>query len=681
MNFLLEVGTEEIPAGYIAGAAKQLWEFLQKGLQECELGFGQVKVFDTPRRLAVSIAGLAKAQEDKLVEKVGPSLEVAYLPDGKSLSKAGEGFLRSSGCDASQICVVDGKKGKSICVKYERKGKSSKEILTSLATEAIEKVSFPKSMKWGSGSFFFARPIRWLVALLDDEVLDVQVAGVKAGRVTYSHREFGGEHILPDVGSYEQALLDGRVIVDRKRRMESILEQFAQLDVDVVDDDKLMSLVCDIVEYPVVMVGEFEQRFLLLPEKIIVTTLCEHQKCFATRQDGKLVNKFVFVSNGKKENEQTIILGNQKVAKARLSDAEFFYKEDTKQSLLDYYPDLGDVTFQRDLGSLLSKVQRVESVCNYLAKKLDLTMSDELCLAAKLCKCDLVTTMLGEKEFTKLQGYIGKEYAVSSGVSQQVAEAIEEHYLPKGLGGELPKGTLGAVLAIADKLDTLCGIVGIGMLPTGSADPFALRRAATGICRIVLDRGYDLELVDAVRECFALQPDSVDKKHAEFVIDYLLQRAKYVFGQKKVEADLLHALLDGSKSLNLLETKEKLAVLQPMKCSAEFLQLVLACKRIDNILAGTQPRGKVLPELLQEKQEKELYDAYSKLELESEKDFAQVIEDLVGFCGFIERFFDKIMVNAEDEKLKMNRCNLLAEISASIKKIVDLSKIEAGELK
>ncbi len=681
MNFLLEVGTEEIPAGYIAGAVQQLRDFLQKGLQESELGFQEIKVFSTPRRLAVCIAGIPKAQEDKLVEKVGPSVKVAYLPDGKSLSKAGEGFLRSSGCDASQICVVDGKKGKNICVNYERKGKSSKEILTALVRDAIGKVNFPKSMKWGDGSFFFARPIRWLVALLDNEILDVEVAGVQAGRVTFSHREFGGKHSLADPREYEQALLDGRVIADRTKRMESILEQFERLDVEVVDDSKLMNLVCDIVEYPVVMVGEFEEKFLLLPEKIIVTTLCEHQKCFATREDGKLVNKFVFVSNGKKENEEIIIVGNQKVAKARLSDAEFFYKEDTKQSLLDYYSDLGEVTFQRDLGSLLSKVQRVENVCNYLSEKLDLLEREDLHLAAKLCKCDLVTTMLGEKEFTKLQGYIGRQYALSAGVSQSVAEAIEEHYLPKGLGGDLPKGDLGAVLAIADKMDTLCGIVGIGMLPTGSADPFALRRAATGICRIVLDRGYDLDLVDVVKECFAQQPDSVDKKHTDFVIDYLRQRVKYVFGQRKVGADLLHALLDGSKTLSLVETQKKLSVLQPMKSSQEFLQLVLACKRIDNILAGTSPKGKVLEALLQEEEEKELFAAYTKLDLDSERDFAEVIEDLVGFCGFIERFFDKIMVNAEDEKLKMNRWNLLADISASIKKIVDLNKIEAGELK
>ena len=591
--------------------------------------------------------------------------QLSYLPDGKTLSKAGE----------------QGKKGKNICVSFERKGKSTSEILRTLAQEAITKISFPKSMKWGSGSFFFARPIRWLVALLDTEVIDLQVAGVTAGAVTYSHREFGSEHKLASPDDYQKALLSGRVIADRQKRMESIATQFSELDVEVVEDSKLMSLVCDIVEYPVVMVGEFDQNFLRLPEKIIITTLSEHQKCFATRKNGKLVNKFVFVSNGKKENQKLIIVGNQKVAKARLSDAEFFYNEDTKKPLLDYYQSLGEVTFQRDLGSLLAKVQRVEQICQYLAPKVNLAQSDDLLLAAKLCKCDLVTTMLGEKEFTKLQGYIGRQYALSAGVDAAVALAVEEHYLPKGLGGDLPTGDLGAILAIADKMDTLCGIVGVGMLPTGSADPFALRRAATGVCRIVLDKGYDLDLVDLVSESFARQPQSVDRKLVDFVIDYLRQRAIYVFGQKKVEADLLLALLDQAKGLNLVEIERKLKVIQPMKSSQEFLRLVLACKRIENILASAEPDGALKIELLQEKEERQLFDDFGKLSLDSEKSFEQKIRELVGFCASIELFFDKIMVNAQDQKLRMNRWNLLAKIQKAIKKVVDLSKIEAGDLK
>ncbi len=681
MDFLFEIGTEEIPAGYIAGAVEQLVKFFQKGLDEAELSFDDLQVFDTPRRMAILLKGLPEGQQDKVVEKIGPKVEVAYAEDGKSLSNAGMGFLRSSGCDESQVFVVESKKGKNIAVKFEQKGQKTSEILSQLCTECVSAINYPKSMKWGSESFLFARPVRWLVALLDDEVVSVEIAGVKSGRVTNSHREFGGKHELATPSDYEAILLSGRVIASRKKRFENVLHQFNELDLEVVEDNKLMNLVCDIVEYPVVMVGEFDEKFLELPEKIIITTLCEHQKCFATRKNGKLTNKFVFVSNGKKENSELIIVGNQKVAKARLSDAKFFYTEDTKKPLADYYQDLEQVTFQQDLGSLLSKVQRVEKICSYLAERLAIENTDSLDLAAKLSKCDLVTTMLGEKEFTKLQGYMGHQYALATGVDASVALAIEEHYLPKGLGGDLPTTDLGAILAIADKIDTICGIVGIGMLPTGSADPFALRRAATGICRIILDRNLDFDLVALVQKSFALQPDCVDRKHIDFVVDYLMQRVKYVFSQNEVKDDLLVALLGDLSEMNLAKISKKIAVLQPMLAMEEFLQLVLSCKRIDNILISAKPEGKVAENLLTEEMEVELYNFFQNLKLSEIDDFEQKIAKLIDFTSVINRFFDKIMVNAEDEKIKKNRWNLLAAIREEIKGVMDFGKIETGELK
>ncbi len=681
MDFLFEIGTEEIPAGYIASAVDQFVKFFQKGLNEAELSFDELEVFDTPRRMAILLRGLPEGQQDKVVEKIGPKVEIAYAEDGKSLSNAGMGFLRSSGCDESQIFIVEGKKGKNVAVKFEQKGKKTSEILSQLCTDCVSGFNYPKSMKWGSESFMFARPVRWLVALLDKKVVDVEIAGVKSGKITFSHREFGGKHELSTPSDYEATLLSGRVIADRKKRFENILQQFAELDLEVVEDNKLMNLVCDIVEYPVVMVGEFDEKFLELPEKIIITTLCEHQKCFATRKSGKLTNRFVFVSNGKKENSELIIVGNQKVAKARLSDAKFFYTEDTKKPLLDYYQDLEQVTFQQDLGSLLSKVQRVEKICSYLAGKLNFKNAKDLHLAAQLSKCDLVTTMLGEKEFTKLQGYMGHQYALATGVDAEVALAIEEHYLPKGLGGNLPTTDLGAILAIADKIDTICGIVGIGMLPTGSADPFALRRAATGICRIVLDREFDFDLAMLVAESFALQPDCVDKKHIDFVVDYLMQRVKYVFGQSDVKDDLLSALLGDQSALNLTAISNKIAVLQPMLSRDDFLQLVLSCKRIDNILVSAKPDGEVNEALLVEEMEKELYNSFKNLKLNEIDDFEQKIAELIKFSSVINKFFDKIMVNAEDENIKKNRWNLLAMIRAEIKGVMDFGKIETGELK
>ena len=681
MDFLFEIGTEEIPAGYIATAVDQFVKFFQKGLNEAELSFDELEVFDTPRRMAILLRGLPEGQQDKVVEKIGPKVEIAYAKDGKSLSNAGMGFLRSSGCDESQIFIVEGKKGKNVAVKFEQKGKKTSEILSQICTDCVSAINYPKSMKWGSESFMFARPVRWLVVLLDNEVVDVEIAGVKSGRITFSHREFGGKHELSTPSDYEDALLSGRVIADRKKRFENILQQFAELDLEVVEDNKLMNLVCDIVEYPVVMVGEFDAKFLELPEKIIITTLCEHQKCFATRKNGKLTNRFVFVSNGKKENSELIIVGNQKVAKARLSDAKFFYTEDTKKPLLDYYQDLEQVTFQQDLGSLLSKVQRIEKICSYLAGKLNFKNKDDLHLATQLSKCDLVTTMLGEKEFTKLQGYMGHQYALATGVDAEVALAIEEHYLPKGLGGDLPTTDLGAILAIADKIDTICGIVGIGMLPTGSADPFALRRAATGICRIVLDREFDFDLAMLVAESFALQPDCVDNRHIDFVVDYLMQRVKYVFGQSDVKDDLLSALLGDQSALDLTAISNKIAVLQPMLSKDDFLQLVLSCKRIDNILVSAKPDGEVNEALLVEEMEKELYNSFKNLKLNEIDDFEQKIAELIKFSSVINKFFDKIMVNAEDENIKKNRWNLLAMIRAEVKGVMDFGKIETGELK
>jgi len=683
-DFLFEIGVEEIPAGYIESAMIKLRTFFEAKLKDAKLTFENVKIYSTPRRFAIRIDGLPIQQQDEIIERVGPAKNMAYDENG-NLSKATIGFLRGAKATETDIFIKKTPKGDKIAVKIETKGKKTKTILIDTMKEIVGKIVFAKSMKWGDKSTNFARPIRWFVALFDDEIIDFEIDGIKSKNISFGNRYQKLENPveISTIDDYENALKSVCVYADRTERKTIIKQQlnklFTNSDEEIIEDKKLLEIVVDLVEFPTAVIAEFDQKYLELPEKIITSTLSQHQKYFAVRKNGKLTNKFVFISNGDPKFSDLIKLGNEKVIKARLEDATFFFKEDTKQPFENFVEKLSEVTFQAKLGSLLQKTERIVKISEYLAEKLALSENDKLNIlrAAKLAKADLVTLMLGEKEFTKLQGYIGMNYALLSGENKEVATAIYEHYQPRGQNDNLPKSVISSIVAIADKIDTVCGIIGVGLVPSGSNDPFALRRAANGIVQIVDAQNMNLNLLELIDFTFEKLADKIEIKNQKIVNEFFKQRVNWLLKQTNLDYDIIESVMHINFA-NISDLKKRALDLQKFKQREDFKALVTGFKRVSNIIAKADKLGEIDETLLIETAEKNLYEKFIKLDLEkylSVKHYEKAMEVLVDFRVQIDAFFDEVMVNADDEKIKINRYNLLGKIRELFLQIADIAKI------
>jgi len=641
----------------------------------------------TPRRLILIASGLQAKQEDLDIVKTGPSKRIALKEDGTP-TPALEGFLRSNQAKLEDVFWQDSGKGEVAGVRIRQDGQSVEQLLPEWITAVIKSIPFPKKMLWGEGGLDFARPVRWLICLLNDEVLQYSIEGIKADRISYGNRFTGLETsvVIANSQEYFSALRSINVMADRHQRYEQIRKQLSEIfsgqDYSVDLDEGLLQTVTDLVEFPTAVVAEFEEKFLVLPEKIVTSTISTNQKYFAVKdKSGKLTNKFVFVSNGNPEFSELIRKGNEKVVKPRLEDAMWYYHEDTRQPLEAYIPQLENVVFQAELGTLKAKTDRIVSISEHLGKQLNL--SDKDIYAAKrnalLCKADLVTKMLGEKEFTKLQGYIGMHYALASGETESVAQGIYEHYMPRGQNDELPETLNGAITAVADKLDTVCGIIGIGMLPTGSADPFALRRAANGIVQIIAERKWDIditELIDFTLKCFNRDDISTDK-NKEVIRSYFHQRINWYLQQLKIDYDVIDSVMHIDFG-NLLHLIQRAKALQDFKANEDFIKLVIGFKRVSNIIKDEKKQLSIQENLLQEPAEIALNKELKALETKIEKDLMQlnytgVINHLVGIRTAIDKFFDDVLVNVEDEQLRQNRYALLQNIRMAFLQVADLS--------
>jgi len=540
-DFLLEIGVEEIPAAYISNATERLKNFFIEKLSEQKLPYGSLQIFSTPRRFAIRITDLQSSQKDQVIERIGPSVQASYDENGE-LTRAALGFLKGSGMSKDDILKVNTPKGDKIAVKFEKKGLSSEKILIDLIYEVLGKIHFPKTMKWKNRDFTFARPIRWLLALWGSKTIDLEHNSLRSGNFTYGNRflSLKKKIEIDNINEYENILESVYVIPDRNKRKNIIKEKISTLfensSMNLIEDDQLFEVVTDLVEFPEPILAEFKKDYLSLPEKIITSTLSQHQKYFSVEDEkGKITNKFVFISNGDPRFSDLIRSGNEKVIKARLDDAAFFFDEDTKIPFINYVSKLKEVTFQEKLGTILEKTDRIAEVTDYLCDLLDLPdfVKNKSLRAAKLCKADLVTLMLGEKEFTKLQGYIGWKYAEKSGEKFPVPEAIYEHYLPRWQKDKLPESMEGAVVAIADKMDTVCGIIGVGLLPTGSKDPFALRRAANGVVQIIAQKKFNININDLIDRSFgSLKTKLQNYKNIGFVKDFM-KLCKFLFSKHK----------------------------------------------------------------------------------------------------------------------------------------------------
>ena len=692
-DFLFEIGAEEIPAGYISAAVNKLRSYFASKLKEAKLSYEKISTFSTPRRLAIKIIDLQTKQEDEVIEKIGPVKKIAFDKNG-NLTKAGLGFL--NGVDEKEIFFKQTKKGEKIALKIQKQGKDAKLILPEFIKDVIKEIPSPKKMKWNQQQFSFARPIRWLLAIYGSEVIPAEFNGIKTGNISFGNRFQKLENTIKinSVDEYEDKLKSVFVITNRDERKEMIIEQihllFKDSSENIMEDKNLLETVTDLVEFPTAIIANFDKKYLNLPKAVITSTLSEHQKYFPLiNKEEKLINKFVFISNGNPENSELIKLGNEKVVKARLEDASFYYNEDKKQPFESYVTKLKDVTFQSGLGTLFKKTERIMKIVEFLNENLSLNETEKInsLRAAYLCKADLVTLMINEKEYTKLQGYMGYNYALESGESPETAEAILTHYQNGNANDEFPMSKVGALVAIADKMDTVCGIFGVDLIPTGSKDPFALRRAANGIVQIIDSQKFEINLHQLIDETFDILKDKLEKSgnNKDLVYDFFKQRINRFLKQTGIDYDVIESVMHIDHS-NITDLTQRALDLQKFKQREDFIKLVIGFKRVSNIIAGAKNLGDVNIQLLLEKTEKILFEKYLTFSDSIEKslqkkDYKKVMENLVSFSILIDNFFDDVLVNVSDENLRQNRYNLLGKIRKLFLHVADIAKIVVEEQK
>jgi len=678
MNFLFEIGLEELPAQYVDKAEKDLKKIIENELKAERIKFSEIESFSTPRRVTAIIKDLAEKQDDLDKKSVGPSVEIAYK-DGQ-LTKAGEGFVKSQGATIDDIKIIENEKGKYISIEKFVAGKNTKEILPEILKNAIKKIEFEKSMKWADRTFRFVRPIKWFVTLFDNgEILPFEFEGLKGGNKTRGMRYFASQDIeINNPLDYEKILLENFVIVNGEKRREEILKSIrenGEKDGDTAIINKyLLDEVVNVVEYPYAIKGEFSKDYLQLPEDIITITLETHQRYFPVKdKDGKLSNKFIVIRNAP-EYSETVKKGNEKVVEPRLADAKFFFDEDLKNKFADNVEKLKEVTFQKDMGTIFEKVKRSEKIAEYLISELNLNDKKEnIIRTVDLAKADLVSNVIGEKEFTKLQGFMGSVYAEKQGEDKDVALGIFEHYLPRYQGDELPTTVEGAIAGIADKMDTIIGCFSVGLKPTSSKDPYALRRATQGIVQVVLNSKLSFDykkLIEKAYEIFSADKKVLEKDVVKDVTEFFKQRIINVLSEK-YKKDLINYEINLES--NVVELDKKLSELLKLSQTENFEILINLLKRVKNIVKDEKNiTTDIIFELFESKEEKSLIDFANKLESMENNEFSNYIEELLNNADTINQFFDNVIINVDNEKLRTNRIALLKKLELSIDKMINI---------
>ena len=678
MDFLFEIGVEELPARYVDSSEAELKKLITESFKEERVDFRSVKSFSTPRRLALLIEGIAEKQEDLHKKSTGPSVEAAYK-DGK-LTKAGEGFLKGQNAEEADIQIIENEKGKYIFVEKFYAGKNTAEILPELLDKAIKRLTFDKSMKWSDKQFRFARPIKWILALLDNKVLDFDFEGIKASNKTRGMRNFASQDIeVTDASKYEGILEENYVIADHGKRKEKLLSSIrenCENDGDKVTvNDYLLEEVLNLVEYPYAIKGEFSKNYLELPEDIITITMETHQRYFPVRdKDGKLANKFVLIRNAPVYSE-AVKKGNEKVIEPRLADAKFFYDEDLKIKLDQNVEKLKNVVFQKDMGTIYEKIERSEQIADYIINTLKLdSRKDDIKRTVYLSKADLVSNVIGEKEFTKLQGFMGEIYARHEGEKESVAKGIFEHYLPRYQGDVLPSTIEGAVAGIADKIDTIVGCFSVGLIPTSSKDPYALRRAAQGIVSVCLHQNLDIdyeELIDNTFEIFVKNKKTAGNKEEIIrqIKEFFKQRLLYILSEE-LDKELISYVINLETRVDTLKNRVK--ILEELSKTDKFETLVNLLKRVKNILKENKSDNiSVSEELFEKQEETELFNYTKELsKTVNGKEFYDIVNMLLENADIINNFFDNVMVIAKEDEVKNNRLGLLQNLQKLVDKTI-----------
>ncbi len=683
-ELLLEIGTEEIPAAFLPGAMADMDELIRKALSGERVKFGPVTTMATPRRLLLHVADVAETQEDQVIEKIGPTRKAAFDERGNP-TKAAVGFARGQGIDLGEIEFITTDKGEYLCARKRIAGGDVAALLPGLLAKFIPAIPFKKAMRWSNLELRFARPIHWLLALYGGEVISFRIENIAAGNASRGHRFMSpGPFAVSGFRDYLDKARDAWVIIDPEERKKIIREE-AQRAAAAVNGrplitDDLLKTVAFLVEYPTAVCGGFDAEYLKLPQEVLTTTMMSHQKYFpVVDAAGGLLPYFITINNTPARDPSVVTRGNEKVIRARLSDARFFFEEDQKVSLDRRFEELRKVVYHSLLGTSYEKVQRFRKLAALIAAKIDFALTAPVDRAAVLAKADLDTQMVGE--FSELQGVMGREYALLTGEDPLIAKAIYEHYLPLAAGGELPESDIGAIVGIADKMDTIIGFFGVNLIPSGTADPYALRRQALGIINIILAKGYPLQLAELAAAGIDSLQDKLKRPAEEIardVLDFFRTRFENQLIAQGHAYDVVDAVLAIDAS-DLTEAVKRIEAMEAFKNHADFQPLTVACKRVANILKDFRG-GEVRPELFREGAEGELYRVFQEVReraaghLEACR-YEAALTEMARLRAPVDAFFDAVMVMAKEEDVRFNRLSLLDKIAALFRRVADFSKL------
>ena len=684
-NFLVEIGTEELPPKALKTLATSFADNVEAELNQAGLTFDKIEWFAAPRRLAVKVLNLATQQPSKEIEKRGPAVSAAFDAEGKP-TKAAEGWARGCGITVEQAERIATDKGEWLVYRAKIEGQPTKNLLNDIVANALAKLPIPKPMRWADKTVQFIRPVHTVTMLLGDELIEGEILGVASARTIRGHRFLGEKEFeIQHADQYPQLLREkGSVVADfNERKAEILAKSQAKATAlgGVADiEESLLEEVTSLVEYPNVLAAKFEERFLAVPSEALVYTMKGDQKYFPIYdKDGKLLPHFIFVSNINPEDPTAIIEGNEKVVRPRLTDAEFFFKTDLKQKLVDRLPRLETVLFQQQLGTLKDKTDRIEQLAGEIAKQIG---ADEAKAkrAGLLSKCDLMTNMVFE--FTDTQGVMGMHYARHDGEDEEVAVALNEQYMPRFAGDELPKSLVASAVALADKFDTLTGIFGIGQAPKGSADPFALRRAALGALRIIVEKNLPLDLEDLVKKSAALFGDKLTNQNVvSDVVDFMLGRFRAWYQDEGIAVDVIQAVL-ARRPTRPADFDARVRAVSHFRTLDSAEALAAANKRVANILAKAEGNiGAIDVALCVEPAEQVLAQSVLSLAKEvqpliAQGEYTAVLDKLAGLRQPVDNFFDNVMVNAEDAKLRQNRLAILNTLQGLFLQVADVSLLQ-----
>nr|WP_307989248.1 glycine--tRNA ligase subunit beta [uncultured Haemophilus sp.] len=684
-NFLVEIGTEELPPKALKTLATSFADNVEAELNQAGLSFDKIEWFAAPRRLAVKVLNLATQQPSKEIEKRGPAVSAAFDAEGKP-TKAAEGWARGCGITVDQAERIATDKGEWLVHRAKIEGQPTKNLLNDIVVNALAKLPIPKPMRWADKTVQFIRPVHTVTMLLGDELIEGEILGVASARTIRGHRFLGEKEFeIQHADQYPQLLREkGSVVADfNERKAEILAKSQAKATAlgGVADiEESLLEEVTSLVEYPNVLAAKFEERFLAVPAEALVYTMKGDQKYFPIYdKDGKLLPHFIFVSNINPEDPTAIIEGNEKVVRPRLTDAEFFFKTDLKQKLVDRLPRLETVLFQQQLGTLKDKTDRIEQLAGEIAKQIG---ADEAKAkrAGLLSKCDLMTNMVFE--FTDTQGVMGMHYARHDGEDEEVAVALNEQYMPRFAGDELPKSLVASAVALADKFDTLTGIFGIGQAPKGSADPFALRRAALGALRIIVEKNLPLDLEDLVKKSAALFGDKLTNQNVVAdVVDFMLGRFRAWYQDEGIAVDVIQAVL-ARRPTRPADFDARVRAVSHFRTLDSAEALAAANKRVSNILAKADAAiGEINLTACVEPAEKALAEAVLVLRTEvqpliAQSDYTAVLDKLANLRAPVDSFFDNVMVNAEDPALRQNRLAILNTLQGLFLQVADISVLQ-----